>query len=35
MRGVSHDESYGDDSTRINVGQLFKFLNPNTELKSL
>ena len=35
MRAVFRDESYGDDSTRINVGQLFKLLSPNTELKSL
>ena len=35
MRAVFRDESYGDDSTRINVGQLFKLLSPNTEIKSL
>jgi adenine-specific DNA-methyltransferase len=35
MCAVFRDESYGDDSTRINVGQLFKLLSPNTELKSL
>ena len=35
LRAVFRDESYGDDSTRINVGQLFKLLSPNTELKSL
>ncbi len=35
MRVVFRDESYGDDSTRINVGQLFKLLSPATEVKSL
>ena len=35
LRAVFRDESYGDDSSRINVGQLFKLLSPNTELKSL
>ena len=35
LRAVFRDESYGDDSTRINVGQLFKLLSPATEVKSL
>jgi adenine-specific DNA-methyltransferase len=35
MRAVFRDEGYGDDSTRINVEQLFKLLSPGTELKSL
>jgi hypothetical protein len=29
------DEGYGDDSTRIDVEQLFKLLSPGTELNSL
>jgi adenine-specific DNA-methyltransferase len=35
MRAVFRDEGYGDDSTRINVEQLFKLLSPGTELRSL
>ncbi len=35
MRAVFRDEGYGDDSSRINVEQLFKLLSPGTELKSL
>lgn len=35
LRAVFRDEGYGDDSTRINVEQLFKLLSPGTELKSL
>ena len=35
MRAVFRDEGYGDDSTRINVEQLFKLVSPNTEVKSL
>ena len=35
LRAVFRDESYGDDSTRINVGQRFKLLSPGTEIKSL
>ena len=35
LRAVFHDQSYGDDSTRINVEQIFKFLSPGTEVKSL
>jgi adenine-specific DNA-methyltransferase len=35
MRAVFRDESYGDDSTRINVEQIFKLLSPATEVKSL
>jgi adenine-specific DNA-methyltransferase len=35
LRAVFRDESYDDDSTRINVEQIFKLLSPNTEVKSL
>jgi adenine-specific DNA-methyltransferase len=35
LRAVFRDEAYGDDSTRINVGQVFALLSPTTELKSL
>lgn len=35
LRAVFRDEGYGDDSTRINVEQIFKLLSPATEVKSL
>lgn len=35
LRAVFRDEGYGDDSTRINVEQIFKLLSPGTEIKSL
>lgn len=35
LRAVFRDEGYGDDSTRINVEQIFKLLSPATEIKSL
>lgn len=35
MRAVFRDGSYGDDSSKINVEQIFKFLSPGTEVKSL
>jgi adenine-specific DNA-methyltransferase len=35
LRAVFRDESYDDDSTRINVEQIFKLLSPATEVKSL
>lgn len=35
LRAVFRDESYDDDSTRINVEQIFKLLSPGTEVKSL
>jgi adenine-specific DNA-methyltransferase len=35
MRAVFRDGSYGDDSSKINVEQIFKHLSPGTEVKSL
>lgn len=35
LRVVFCNESYGDDSTRINVEQIFKLLCPAIEVKSL
>lgn len=35
LRAVFRDESYDDDSNRINVEQIFKLLSPATEVKSL
>ena len=35
LRAVFRDDGFGDDSTRINVEQIFKLLSPNTEIKSL
>ena len=35
LRAVLRDSSYGSDSVKINVEQIFKLLSPTTELKSL
>jgi len=35
LRAVFRDSSYGSDSVKINVEQIFKLLSPGTELKSL
>jgi adenine-specific DNA-methyltransferase len=35
LRAVFRDSSYGSDSVKINVEQIFKLLSPTTELKSL
>jgi adenine-specific DNA-methyltransferase len=35
LRAVFRDDGFGDDSTRINVEQIFKLLSPGTEVKSL
>ncbi len=35
LRAVFRDSSYGSDSTKINVEQIFKLLSPETEMKSL
>lgn len=35
LRAVFRDDGFGDDSTRINVEQIFKLLSPVTEVKSL
>lgn len=35
LRVVFRDDGFGDDSTRINVEQIFKLLSPGTEVKAL
>jgi adenine-specific DNA-methyltransferase len=35
LRAVFRDDGFGDDSTRINVEQIFKLISPATEVKSL
>ena len=35
LRAVFRDSSYGSDSVKINVEQIFKLLSPDTEIKSL
>lgn len=35
LRAVFRDSSYGSDSVKINVEQVFKLLSPTTEIKSL
>ena len=35
LRAVFRDNSYGSDSVKINVEQIFKLLSPATEIKSL
>ena len=35
LRAVFRDSSYGSDSVKINVEQIFKLLSPSTEVKSL
>ena len=35
LRVIFRDSSYGDDSAKINVEQIFKHLSPGTEVKSL
>lgn len=35
LRAVFRDDGFGDDSTRINVEQIFKLLSPGTEVKAL
>ena len=35
LRAVFGDSSYGTDSVKINVEQLFKLLSPSTQIKSL
>lgn len=35
LRAVFRDESYPDDSGRANVEQIFRFLCPSTEVRSL
>ena len=35
LRAVFRDSSYGSDSVKINVEQIFKLLSPSTEIRSL
>jgi adenine-specific DNA-methyltransferase len=35
LRAVFRDSSYGNDSVKINVGQIFRLLSPETEVRSL
>jgi adenine-specific DNA-methyltransferase len=35
LRAVFRDDGFGDDSTRINVEQIFRLLSPSTEVKAL
>jgi len=35
LRAVFRDSSYGSDSVKINVEQIFKLISPSTELKTL
>jgi hypothetical protein len=35
LRALFRDDGFGDDSTRINVEQIFKLVSPATEVKAL
>ena len=35
LRAVFRDSGFGNDSTRINVEQIFKLISPNTEVKTV
>jgi len=35
LRAVFRDSSYGSDSVKINVDQIFRLLSPDTEVKSI
>jgi adenine-specific DNA-methyltransferase len=35
LRAVFRDSSYGTDSVKINVEQIFKLLSPETEVRSI
>jgi len=35
LRAVFRDSSYGDDSVKINVDQIFRLLSPDTEVRSI
>ena len=35
LRVVFRDDSYGSDSVKINVEQIFKLLSPGTEVKTI
>ena len=35
LRAVFRDASYGTDSVKINVDQIFKLLSPDTEVRSI
>ena len=35
MRAVFHDSGFESDAVKINIGEVFKLLSPNTELKTV
>jgi adenine-specific DNA-methyltransferase len=35
LRAVFRDSSYGTDSVKINIEQIFKLLSPETEVRSI
>lgn len=35
LRAVFRDSSFGDDAARVNLGEIFKLLSPDTEVKVL
>ena len=35
LRAVFRDTSYGNDSVKINVDQIFRLLSPETEVRSI
>lgn len=35
IRAIFRDSGYGDDSTKINVEQIFKLISPSTEVKTI
>ena len=35
LRAVFRDSSYGSDSVKINVDQIFRLLSPDTEVRSI
>ena len=35
LRAVFRDSSFGDDASRVNLGEIFKLLSPDTEVKVL
>ena len=35
LRAVFRDDSYGSDSVKVNVEQIFKLISPGTEVKTI
>jgi len=35
LRAVFRDSSYGSDSVKINMDQIFRLLSPDTEVRSI